>query len=67
MNALDSDIARTLRAACDACFGMTTVWPLVERGDVHPVIDTTLPLDRAAEAHRRLEGSDHVGKVLLTV
>ncbi|HYY11165.1 MAG TPA: NAD(P)H-quinone oxidoreductase [Kineosporiaceae bacterium] len=43
------------------------VWPLVERGDVRPVIDTTLPLDRAGDAHRRLESSEHVGKVLLTV
>src|SRR4051794_545277 len=43
------------------------VWPLVERGDVRPVIDTTLPLGQAADAHRRLEASDHIGKVLLTV
>jgi len=43
------------------------VWPLIESGDVRPVIDTTFPLDQAAEAHRRLEASDHVGKVLLTL
>lgn len=36
MNALDSDIARTLRAACDACFGTTAVWPLVERAYGEP-------------------------------
>src|SRR5512144_433167 len=43
------------------------VWPLVERGEVHPVVDRVLPLREAAEAHRLVEASGHVGKVLLTV
>ena len=43
------------------------VWPLVERGDVRPIVDTTFPLDRAGDAHRRVEASDHIGKVLLTL
>lgn len=43
------------------------VWPLVESGAIKPVIDRSLPLDQAAEAHRIVEASDHVGKVLLTV
>lgn len=43
------------------------VWPLVERGEVRPVIDRVLPLREAAEAHRLVEASGHVGKVLLTV
>ncbi|MEU3445899.1 NAD(P)H-quinone oxidoreductase [Streptomyces thermolilacinus] len=42
------------------------VWPLVEAGTVRPVVDRTLPMERAAEAHRVLEDSTHVGKVLLT-
>jgi putative PIG3 family NAD(P)H quinone oxidoreductase len=41
------------------------VWPLVERGEVRPVIDAMVPLADAAEAHRRLEASEHIGKVLL--
>ncbi|GAA2278663.1 NAD(P)H quinone oxidoreductase [Streptomyces ruber] len=41
------------------------VWPLIEGGDVRPVIDRELPMSRAAEAHRVLEESGHVGKVLL--
>ncbi|MGI8333581.1 NAD(P)H-quinone oxidoreductase [Actinomadura scrupuli] len=41
------------------------VWPLVESGTVRPVIDRTLPMPNAAEAHRILESSSHVGKILL--
>ncbi len=43
------------------------VWPLIESGDVHPVIDRVLPITDVAEAHRLVEASEHVGKVLLTV
>jgi NADPH:quinone reductase-like Zn-dependent oxidoreductase len=41
------------------------VWPLLESGDVRPVIDRVLPLPDAAEAHRVVEAGEHVGKVLL--
>jgi NADPH:quinone reductase-like Zn-dependent oxidoreductase len=41
------------------------VWPLVERGEIRPVVDRVLPLIQAAEAHRVLEASEHVGKILL--
>ncbi|MEU3772979.1 NAD(P)H-quinone oxidoreductase [Streptomyces sp. NPDC032472] len=43
------------------------VWPLVEAGRVRPVVHTVLPMQEAAEAHRVVEASTHVGKVLLTV
>jgi NADPH:quinone reductase len=42
------------------------VWPLIERGVVRPVIDALFPLDRAADAHRRLEAGDVIGKLVLT-
>jgi putative PIG3 family NAD(P)H quinone oxidoreductase len=42
------------------------VWPLIESGSVRPVVDRTLPLREAAEAHRVVDGSTHIGKVLLT-
>jgi len=42
------------------------VWPLVAAGTVRPVIDRTLSMSQAAEAHRLVEASTHVGKVLLT-
>lgn len=42
------------------------VWPWVETGIVEPVIDRTLPMADAAEAHRLLDSGDVVGKVLLT-
>ncbi|WP_018547712.1 NAD(P)H-quinone oxidoreductase [Streptomyces sp. LaPpAH-108] len=41
------------------------VWPLFASGVVRPVVDRELPLADAAEAHRVVEGSGHIGKVLL--
>jgi putative PIG3 family NAD(P)H quinone oxidoreductase len=43
------------------------VWPLIESGAVRPIIDRVLTLDDAAEAHRLVESSEHIGKVLLRV
>lgn len=43
------------------------LWPLVEAGAVRPLIDSTFPLREAVEAHRRMEGSGHIGKILLQV
>ncbi len=43
------------------------VWPWIEAGEVGPVVDQVLPLERAADAHRALEASLHVGKILLQV
>ena len=45
----------------------TKVWPLVAAGKVKPVIDSTYPLARAAAAHERMESSQHIGKIVLTV
>src|SRR5262249_13169310 len=41
------------------------VWPLLEAGTVAPVIHTTFPLARAADAHRLMESSAHIGKIVL--
>ena len=43
------------------------VWPWIASGAVVPVIDTVLPLAQVADAHRLLEASTHIGKVLLQV
>jgi NADPH2:quinone reductase len=43
------------------------VWPWIEAGQVRAVIDATFPLERAAQAHARLEAGGHVGKVVLAV
>lgn len=43
------------------------VWPLVEAGQLVPVIDSRIPLEEASRAHERLESSAHIGKVLLTL
>jgi putative PIG3 family NAD(P)H quinone oxidoreductase len=43
------------------------VWPLIESGEVRPVVDRTVPMRDAAQAHRLLEESTHIGKILLAV
>jgi NADPH:quinone reductase len=42
------------------------VWPLLEAGRVKPLIYRTFPLDAAAAAHRLMESSEHIGKIVLT-
>jgi putative PIG3 family NAD(P)H quinone oxidoreductase len=43
------------------------VWPLIESGRVRPVLHGSFPLDQAAEAHRLMESSKHIGKIVLEV
>jgi NADPH2:quinone reductase len=43
------------------------VWPLIAAGKVKVVMDSTFPLAQAADAHRRLETSQHIGKIVLTL
>ena len=54
--AMKAEIARALTQK---------VWPLLAAGRVRPVIDTVLPLAEAAEAHRLMEESRHIGKIML--
>jgi NADPH2:quinone reductase len=50
-------IARSLREK---------IWPLIEAGRIKPEIYKTFPLEQAAEAHRLMESSQHIGKIVLT-
>jgi len=43
------------------------IWPLIEAGKIRPVIFKTFPLAEAREAHKLMESSQHVGKIVLTV
>jgi len=43
------------------------VWPLYASGRVKVIMDSTFPLAQACDAHRRMETSQHVGKIVLTV
>ena len=43
------------------------VWPVLDAGRCAPVIHATFPLAQAAEAHRLMESSQHIGKIMLTV
>jgi NADPH2:quinone reductase len=53
-----AEIARPLREK---------VWPLLEQGKIKPLIHATFPLAEAAAAHRLMESSAHIGKIILTV
>ncbi len=43
------------------------IWPLLESGRVKPVIHKVFPLADAVEAHRMMESSTHIGKIILSV
>jgi putative PIG3 family NAD(P)H quinone oxidoreductase len=43
------------------------VWPLLTAGRARPVIHATFPLAQASEAHRLMESSGHIGKIVLTI
>ena len=61
----------TLRARTDAFKGALTdeiartVWPLVEEGKLRPEMDSEFTLRDAAAAHRRMDGGEHIGKIVL--
>lgn len=59
------------RSAADKAAIATTladqVWPLLADGAIAPVIAQVFDLDQAAEAHRLMESSTHMGKILLKV
>lgn len=41
------------------------VWPLIEAGQIKPVIHQRFPLEQAAQAHAMMESSAHIGKIML--
>jgi putative PIG3 family NAD(P)H quinone oxidoreductase len=43
------------------------VMPLLREGKIKPVMDSTFPLEKAADAHRRMETSEHIGKIVLAL
>ena len=63
----------TLRARTVAEKGLVAasvhqhVWPLIESGAVKPIVHATFPLRDAAAAHRLMESSQHIGKLVLTI
>jgi len=46
---------------------LANVWREVEAGRIRPVIDSVFPLAEAAAAHVRMDGGEHVGKIVLEV
>jgi putative PIG3 family NAD(P)H quinone oxidoreductase len=66
-------LATTLRARSNEEKGairdalLREVWPLIEAGKIKPIVDSTFSLADAQKAHDRMAGSEHIGKILLTV
>jgi putative PIG3 family NAD(P)H quinone oxidoreductase len=59
---------RSAQEKADIASGLREhVWPLLDTRTIEPVVDSTYPLQDAAEAHRRMESSQHVGKIILEV
>jgi putative PIG3 family NAD(P)H quinone oxidoreductase len=56
---LAADKARIVRSV------RKQVWPLIDAGTIRPVIHAVVPMAQAAEAHRLIESSEHIGKILL--
>ncbi|TKW68641.1 MAG: NAD(P)H-quinone oxidoreductase [Paracoccus denitrificans] len=63
----------TLRPQSDAAKGRIAgqlrdrLWPMIAAGKVRVLIDSEYPLDQAAEAHRHMESSAHIGKIILKI
>jgi NADPH2:quinone reductase len=58
-----SDIAKARIAEALAA----DVWPLLDAGRIAPVMDSEFPLEKASDAHARMESSEHIGKIVLKV
>ncbi|MDP8917505.1 MAG: NAD(P)H-quinone oxidoreductase [Pseudomonadota bacterium] len=43
------------------------VWPLLAQGRCRPVMDSTFPLEDVVKAHARMDGGEHIGKIILTL
>lgn len=60
--------ARPLAEKAAICCGVVeNVWPLVASGEVRPIVETTLPLDDVARAHRMMDDGGRAGKIVLTL
>lgn len=46
---------------------LDNVWPLLDEGDVAPVMHAVVPFSNVVEAHRLMEAGDHIGKIVITL
>jgi NADPH2:quinone reductase len=56
--AFKAELARAIEEA---------VWPIIGQGRYKPVIDSLYPFDKVVDAHRRIDGGAHIGKIILTM
>ena len=57
-SAFKAELARSIEEA---------VWPVIAQGRYKPVVDKLFSLEDVVEAHRRIDGGEHIGKIILTV
>lgn len=59
---------RTVEQKAAIAVGLETkVWPLLAEGRIRSVVNAVFPLDQAADAHRLMESSEHIGKIVLEI
>ena len=63
---MGGDSSHVSKATCPAATVART-WPLIESGDIRPIVDSTFPLAEVDAAHARLNSGDAIGKILLTL
>jgi NADPH2:quinone reductase len=56
--AFKAELARTIEEA---------VWPVIDQARYKPVIDKLFVLDNVVTAHQRIDGGEHIGKIILTM
>lgn len=60
--------SRTVEQKSEICADVVDhVWPMIEIGRIRPIVDSIMPISDVAAAHQRMEDSNHVGKIILTV
>ncbi|MGI9333757.1 MAG: NAD(P)H-quinone oxidoreductase [Gammaproteobacteria bacterium] len=59
---------RTVEQKAEIAAGLLEkVWPVLDRGDVKPIVHAEFPLRQASNAHALMDSSAHIGKIMLTV
>jgi NADPH2:quinone reductase len=60
--------SRSVEEKSNLCNGVEeNLWPLVQEGRIRPIVDSVFPMEEVASAHKRMQSSEHIGKIVLQV